>query len=193
MGKLQTEGASSESDLTSGKAEILKIADKAVQDSFDMNEITRLSNKEVNYQQKIKSNNTIFNEWLAAQNKKLEEAPDEGGGVSVSWESGIHRQNKGHYKEKIEKGTEKHKRIKAESKAKLTTIKNKLLVFNTQNALSTTIFIELDSILDPSSEVSIETITAKVDQYIQHIRKLKAATTPNEIPDPEDIGDLDNI
>ena len=193
MGKLQTEGAASESDLTSGKAEILKIADKAVKDSFDMTEITRLSNKEVNYEQKIKSNNTIFNEWLATQNKKLEEAPDDGGGVSLTWESGIHRQNKGHYKAKIEKGTEKHKRIKAESKAKLTTIKNKLLAFNTQNALSTTIFIELDSILDPSSEVSIETITAKVDQYIQHIRKLKAATSPNEIPDPEDIGDLDNI
>ena len=191
MGKLQTEGAASESDLTSGKAEILKIADKAVQDSFDITEIGRLSRKELEYQQKIKSNNTTFTEWLASQNTKMEEAPDEGGSISIS--GGLHRKNKGHYKEKIDKGTEKHNRIKTETEGKLKLIKRKLLAFNTQNALSTTIYAELDSILDPSSEVSIEIITAKIDQYIQHIRKLKTATTPNDIPDPEDIGDLENI
>jgi len=191
LGKLEGEGVASDSDLAAGKAEILKMADKAVKDSFDITEIDRLSRKENEYQKKIKSNSSIFNEWLASQNSKMEEAPAEGGSISIS--GGLHRKNKGHYKEKIEKGTEKHNRIKTETENKLKIITRKLTAFNTQSTLSTTIYAELDSILDPNSDVTIETITAKVDQYIQNIRKLKAATSPNDIPDPEDIGDLENI
>jgi hypothetical protein len=186
--KMKGEGEASLSELDASKASIMKLADTAVQKSFDMDFIYKILQEEKKYSDKIRENTQKYTEWETRQNKKLAEAPEEGGSLALLRG---HRRNKAHYIEKIEKGKEKYTALNGKLTAEEDKIRKKIEAFQMQTLLSTTILMDLESILDPSSDMTIDTASAKVKNYRDHIRKMRQVASPMDIAEPEDIGELE--
>lgn len=178
IGQTEKDGVAGDASLDEGSRSVKEIAYRAVASSFDIREIDRMSRKLTDYESQMSEIETTFTQWLAEQQKKMDESPETGG--NRSWRG--HLQNKPHYRKKIESGKMKHQRITAQKRQRMDLLRSKLEAFQAQTAMTSAIYAQLDVLLDKENTLTVSQIQAQVEAYMRHIRILKGQVVP-PLPD----------
>lgn len=178
IGQVEQEGKTEKTPLEVGKEQVKDIAYRAVASSFDKREIDRMRSRLTEYENQFQKIGEDFTAWLSQQQQKMDESPETGG--SRSWHG--HLQNKPHYQKKIEAGKKKHERVTAEKQQRIEMLRSKLDAFQAQTAMTTSIYAQLDELLNPDNDLTVTQIQAQVEAYMRHIRILKGQIVP-PLPD----------